>query len=147
MLEIKPSWAPRFTCMQSQYWSTPTKLIIGAAIIYLFNTCVRKALTRRKQLQAHTTKIYHNEKTLPRRNQIGIPRIDKAAAHIIQGSHVTYRVHFENLLAMSAFDRPFLCHCSSKMSMASISACLVACTSANLTTFVWSLFSKAINKP
>lgn len=56
------------------------------------------------------------------------PRMDKAVAHIMHGSHVTYRSHLENFSATSDWPRPIFCHSSSNASIASISACLVAWT-------------------
>lgn len=58
-----------------------------------------------------------------------VPRIDKAEAHMMQGSHVTYKIQLEKFSATSDFECPLFCHSSRRVSIASISACLVACMS------------------
>lgn len=69
---------------------------------------------------------------------INSPKRQRAAAHIMQGSHVTNKSQFPNLFTTSTWvgRRPklasvvvseVLCHSFKTISMASISACLVAC--------------------
>lgn len=64
---------------------------------------------------------------------MGIPKRERAAAHIMHGSHVTYKSHSWNFCVISlgviglSDLRDAWHHWPSTTSIASISACLVAC--------------------
>lgn len=129
----------------------PTEAVITTTIIYLPKPCSKDdASTSMRFLLTYETKqLYGHHKTKPKgrswiqsvleseiftiyrkqnSRQNYVPNNERADAHMMQGSQVTYKSHCWNpsvdTLSLQAVDD--CCQLKSTMSIASISACLVA---------------------